>query len=123
MGRNISSQRSILVVADDPAIVGTVGLVFRALAYQIRVATSAEEALTQLAEDPPDVILCDNEMRTVDASQLTRDIRTAEGGARVIVILTGYGPEPQANAADGYVSRPFDPIKVVDLIDAFGRAT
>jgi CheY-like chemotaxis protein len=123
MGRNISPQRSILVVADDPAIVGTVGLVFRALAYDIRVATSAEEALARVEEDAPDVILCDNEMRSVDASRLTRDIRTIEGGVRVIVILTGYGPEPQANAADGFVSRPFDPIKVVDLIEAFGSST
>lgn len=115
--RSISSQRSILVVTDDPAIVGTVGLVFRALGFETRIATNDDEVLTLVAKERPTVVLCDAEMNGVDAPRLTRQIRTVEGGERIIVILCGYGPEPAANAADGFVPRPFDPIKVVDLIE------
>jgi hypothetical protein len=35
----------------------------------------------------------------------------------VIVILIGDGAEPPGNAADAYLHQPFDPIKVVDLIE------
>ena len=118
--RSISPQRSILVVTDDPVIVGTVGLVFRALGYDTRVATSDDDVLALVAGERPTVVLCDVEFNGVDACQLTRQIRTVEGGERVLVILTGYGTEPPANAADGFVPRPFDPIKVVDLIETLG---
>jgi hypothetical protein len=52
-----------------------------------------------------------------DVSKLSRDIRAIKGGDQVVVILTGYGAEPTGNAADGFVSRPFDPVKVLDLIE------
>jgi CheY-like chemotaxis protein len=118
--RRIPPARSILVVTDDPVIVGTVGLVFRALGYEIRVASRDEDVLALMREESPGVVLCDAEMRTLDAARLTREIRTVDGGERTIVILTAYGAEPPANAADGFVPRPFDPIKVVDLIETLG---
>jgi DNA-binding response OmpR family regulator len=112
----------MLVVADEPAIVGPTGLVFRALGYEIRVASNADAALLQLMEDIPEVVLIDAEVAGADVRDLTHDIRAIEGGERVVVIITGYGAEPAGNAADGFVSRPFDPIKVIELIDALGRA-
>jgi CheY-like chemotaxis protein len=111
------------VLAEESAIVGPTGLVFRALGYQIRVATNANYALAALASEFPDVILCDAELHGVDVPQFTRDVRSIQGGDRIIVILTAYGGEPPANAADGFISRPFDPIKVVDLIEALVRST
>jgi CheY-like chemotaxis protein len=109
-----------LVVTEEPAIVGPTGLVFRALGYEIRVASNADLALESVAAAPPNVILCDAELIGADIPQLTRDIRAIDGGDRIVVILVGYGAEPTGNAADGFVSSPFDPIKVVGLMEVLG---
>jgi DNA-binding response OmpR family regulator len=109
----------MLVVADEPAIVGPAGLVFRALGYDIQVAKDAGRALELVADRVPDVALCDAELTGV--SKLTQDLRIVDGGHQIAIILTGYGTEPAGNAADGFVPRPFDPIKVVELIDAATR--
>ena len=109
----------MLVVTDEPAIVGPAGLVFRALGYEIQVARDGPHALELMAKQLPDVALCDAEL--TDVSKLTRDIRAIKGGERIAMILTGYGTEPIGNAADGFLPRPFDPIKVVELIEALAR--
>ena len=97
-----------------------VGLIFRALGYQIRVATRGDEALALLPGERPDVVLCGTDLPGVDGVELTRRIRLTEGGDQIIVILIGDGDEPAGNAADGFVRQPFDPIKVVELIEALG---
>jgi CheY-like chemotaxis protein len=118
--RIVSSQRSILVVAEDPTIVGMVGLVFRALGYRILIARRGGEALARLSDDRPDVVLCSVDLPGLSGAELTRRIRTLEGGDRIVVILIGEGDEPAGNAADGFLRQPFDPMKVVDLIEALG---
>jgi DNA-binding response OmpR family regulator len=123
MDRIIPSQRSILVVADDPTIVGMVGLVFRAVGYRILIAGHGEEALACLSDDRPDVVLASVDLPGVSGAELTRRIRLIQGGDRVVVILIGDGDEPAGNAADGFVRQPFDPINVVDLIEALASGS
>jgi CheY-like chemotaxis protein len=123
MDRIIPSQRSILVVADEPTIVGMVGLVFRAVGYRILIAGRGEEALACLSDDRPDVVLASVDLPGVSGAELTRRIRLTEGGDRIIVILIGDGDEPAGNAADGFVRQPFDPMKVIELIEAVGNGS
>lgn len=123
MDRIVPAQRSILVVADDPTIVGMIGLVFRAVGYRILIAGRGEEALTRLSDDRPDVVLASVDLPGVSGADLSRRIRLTEGGDRVVVILIGDGDEPAGNAADGFVRQPFDPVKVIELIEALGSGS
>ncbi|HLX37435.1 MAG TPA: response regulator, partial [Candidatus Binataceae bacterium] len=83
--------------------------------YQIRTASSAEEALAMLETFSPRLILMDLQLPGIDGLELVRRLK-ADPVRRdiVMVALTAYAmkaDEAQAFAAgcDGYITKPIDP--------------
>src|SRR5699024_1595089 len=70
--------RSILVVEDEPAISGFVrrGLIFEG--FDVHVADNGNDALAQLRDNPPDLVVLDLMLPGIDGIQITHRIRTAE---------------------------------------------
>lgn len=77
----------ILVVDDEPGTVEVLSMVLTDAGYRATGASDGAEALASMAVDPPDVVLLDLVMPSMDGSRvhhaMTRDVRLA----RVPVVL------------------------------------
>jgi len=102
-------QRSVLVV-DDALIVRELqrGILERA-GFAVRVATDGQHALTQLAEERPDLVVTDIEMPRMDGFELTEAIRAHPTLANIpVLIVSSRSSEADRQrgldaGADGYI--------------------
>jgi two-component system KDP operon response regulator KdpE len=100
----------ILVVDDEPNIIGTVTTLLRARGYEPFSAMSGRAALTVAERDKPDLIVLDLGLPDIDGVEVCRQIRTASNVP--ILVLSARGAEgDKVNAldagADDYVTKPF----------------
>ncbi len=105
-------RTSVLVVEDEAAqralIVGILGRE----GYRVRESGDVDQALAALAEEVPDVILCDWRMPGRDGGELLREVRERRLGCG-FVVMTAYGSishavEAVRLGADDYLSKPFE---------------
>jgi two-component system, cell cycle response regulator DivK len=119
----------VLVVDDNPANLKLVRVVLSLDGYDVRTATSADEALDVLRTFRPRLILMDIQLPGMDGLELTRRLK-ADPATRdtVILALTAYamkGDEEKARAAgcDGYVPKPIDTRKLPGLVADYLKAS
>jgi two-component system response regulator MprA len=77
----------ILVVDDDPRITGLLRRILAYEGYSVSIATSGDEALTRTLEHPPDLIVLDILLPTLNGLEVTRRLRAA-GDHVPILMLT-----------------------------------
>ena len=100
----------ILVVDDEPAMVGAVSALVGSAGHQVVTAYDGDTALRRLAEESPDLVLLDLAMPGRDGVDV---VRVARRTTEVpIIILTGEADElAKVEAldagADDYVTKPF----------------
>jgi PAS domain S-box-containing protein len=105
---------SLLLVEDNADSRETMREVLELLGYEVREATSAEEALGLLAEWRPDAILSDIGLPGTDGCELIRRVRQMPEQAGVVAVaITGYGTSEDREAAltagfDLHVAKPLD---------------
>ena len=107
-------QRLLLVVDDDEATRMLLTELFNAHGYAVVLAENGEQALKQLLDYAPDLVVLDLQMPVMDgwrfrAEQLLSNVRVA---AVPVVILTGTenaAKSARALRAAGFVEKPFEP--------------
>jgi two-component system KDP operon response regulator KdpE len=100
----------ILVVDDEPNILGTLAPLLRTRGYEVVTATTGNAAREAIARDRPDLIVLDLGLPDVDGVELCREIR--ETHSVPIVVLSARGGESDKVraldvGADDYVTKPF----------------
>lgn len=100
----------ILVVDDEPNILGTVTTLLRARGYQVFSAMTGRAALESLERDKPDLIVLDLGLPDIDGIEVTRHVREASNIP--ILVLSARGAEGDKVSAldvgaDDYVTKPF----------------
>ena len=104
----------ILVVEDNEANQLLFSAVLQLDGYEVRLAGSAPEALEQMRDRVPDLILMDVQLPGQDGLSFTRQLKANPATAAIpIVALTAHamsGDRAIAMAAGcaGYVSKPID---------------
>jgi len=81
--------RRVLLVDDDPGVLGSLTQALTHLGVEPRTAASAEEALASLAENPPDLILSDIRMPGLDGIELLKLVR-ARAPSVDVVLMTAF---------------------------------
>jgi DNA-binding NtrC family response regulator len=110
----------LLVVDDDPGILGIVERFTRQLGMEVVFRTSGREALDCLAEVQPDVALIDLQMPGVGGIDVLRAIRAADPRCQAI-LMTGNASldtaieAVKAGALD-YLTKPFDMARLQGLL-------
>lgn len=100
----------ILVVDDDRQITRMLRTSLQASGYEVSVAQSGSEALTQFQKEKPDLIITDIAMPEMDGVELTETIRRA---SQVPIIVLSVRDSEQMKiaaldeGADDYVTKPF----------------
>ncbi|AOE86553.1 response regulator [Pseudomonas sp. TCU-HL1] len=107
---------SVLIVDDDPLIRELLQSYLAQEGYQVRCASTAEQAEAALAESPVDLVMLDIRLPGKDGLTLTRELRVrSEVG---IILITGRNDEVDRIVglecgADDYVVKPLNPRELV----------
>ncbi len=109
----------ILVVDDDPDIARFVEINMRLEGFEVSIARDGEEALAQIHEDPPDLVLLDVMMPRIDGVEVCRRLRADPATSHLAVImLTAKSLSADkvvglTAGADDYLIKPFDTLELV----------
>ncbi len=113
----------VLIVDDEPNIVLSLEFLLRQRGYEVAVARSGEEALAQVDENPPALVLLDVMLPGIDGFEVCRQLRErAGGGVLKIVLLTARGRDAERvrgleEGADVYVTKPFSTRELMATVD------
>jgi DNA-binding NtrC family response regulator len=102
----------ILVVDDDPTMLGLIEMLLKSQGWNVESAGGAQAALDKVdgARTPPSVLVCDVIMDGTDGLELTRELRNRVQGLRAIVVSAhmnefAYWPEDLNDCR--FLSKPF----------------
>lgn len=116
-------SRRVLVVDDDEAVREVLRTGLEVLAgWKVEVASGGAEAIALCRSDPPDAILLDVMMPTMDGpttfAQLQEDPRTRS--VPVILLTAKVQPAERRRYEDlavaGMLAKPFDPLVLPDQV-------
>lgn len=123
---NYQQKQKILIVDDDPLNVEIVEEILGDL-YDFRSAFSGDEALDEIADFLPDLVLLDIMMPGIDGYEVCRRIRNNEKLSLTKVILVSAKQmlrdrlDGYRAGADDYISKPFEPEELMAKIKIFLR--
>lgn len=100
----------ILIVDDEPNIIGTVAPLLRTQGYEVLSAMSGRAAIEVVERDKPDLIVLDLGLPDIDGVEVCRQVRAISGAQ--ILVLSARGAEGDKvraldTGADDYVTKPF----------------
>lgn len=116
-------SKRLLVVDDEPNLLRAVAACLKTGGYEVSTARSGREALMQLAETVPDLVVSDVRMPGMDGYQLARQLRGSPRTALVpIVFLTAKDEitdriEGFRAGVDAYLTKPFEPDELIAVVD------
>src|SRR6266496_2573140 len=117
-------MRRVLVVDDEPHIRAVLRGYLEADGFAVSEAADGEEAVRQVRQDAPDLVLLDVMLPGIDGIEALRQVRTFSGIYVIVVTarteevgkLVGLGV-----GADDYVTKPFSPREVAARVKAVLR--
>jgi two-component system KDP operon response regulator KdpE len=120
------SKKHILVVDDEPRMVRFIRLNLEADGYWVSEAYNGLEALQQVRENLPDLVVLDVSMPELDGFETLKEIRKISDVP--VIMLTVRGEEVDRVrgldlGADDYVTKPFSPRELASRIKAVLRRT
>src|SRR6478609_270261 len=116
----------VLVVDDQPPNVRLLQAILTPRGYDVRTASSGEEALATLEKDDMDLVLLDIVMPGMDGYQVCREIRERPGTAYLpVVMVTASGDEQKIKAleagADDFITKPVDKNEMLARVASLAR--
>ena len=114
----------VLVVDDDPVILDLLRINFEIEGFEVLSATDGEEGLAKARDEAPDLVLCDIMMPRLDGIGLVTRLRDDPRTAPLpVVLLSAKAQKVEvdrglAAGADDYVTKPFDPLELLDRVNA-----
>ncbi|AXT52277.1 sigma-54-dependent Fis family transcriptional regulator [Aquimarina sp. BL5] len=111
----------LLIVEDDVAFCTMLKTFLQKKGYEVSTSFSGNEAILQIQEHTFDIVLTDVRLPDRDGITLLDDIRVKNPKTQV-VIMTGYAEINMAvnaikQGAFDYVSKPFNPDKILQIIE------
>ena len=114
--------KSVLIADDEPNIILSLKFIMEQAGYDVRVARDGDDALAQMAQHPPDLVLLDVMMPKLTGYDVCQAIRANPdyAGTRIIMV-TAKGREAErekglALGADDYVTKPFSTRDVLQQV-------
>jgi DNA-binding response OmpR family regulator len=117
----------VLAVDDDPVILRLIEVNLSLEGFEVAIAAGGDDALAKAREVLPDVILLDVMMPGVTGWDVARRLKDdAATTATPLVFLSARAQEEdrrkgQELGVAAYVSKPFDPVELVDTIRRVAR--
>ena len=101
----------ILVVDDDPAVSGALQRALRLEGYEVTLAGDGPKALEEVAIRPPDAVILDIGLPTIDGLDVCRRMRAAGDDTPVLMLTARDAIDDRVHGldagADDYLVKPF----------------
>jgi len=116
-------QAQVLVVEDDTVLRQALGDTLDIAGYNTRTVSSGEEAISELHQFKPDIIVSDVHMDGMDGHDLLSNVQ-GKHPQIPFLLMTAFGNVNDAvkamrSGAIDYVEKPFPPEKLVSLVSRY----
>ena len=117
--------KKILIVDDEPNILLSLEFIIKNAGFDIKTAKDGEEALDQIREWSPNLVLLDVNMPKLDGFEVCQIVRDNSAyDSLKIIMLTAKGRQVErekglALGADDYISKPFSNQEIVEKVTSF----
>ncbi len=120
----IDAPLRILVIDDEPAMVGAVAALVGSVGHRVSAAYDGVEGLRHYDDERPDLVILDLAMPGMDGLSVCTELR--QRGSTPIIVLSGEGQEAAKvealdAGADDYVTKPFGKGELLARIRAVTR--
>ena len=120
----MSRALRILVIDDEPAMVGAVAALVGSEGHRVSAAYDGVEGLRHYDDERPDLVILDLAMPGLDGLSVCSELR--QRGTTPIIVLSGEGQEAAKvealdAGADDYVTKPFGKSELLARIRAVTR--
>ena len=119
---------TVLVIDDDPVILKLLRVNFELEGFTVITANDGREGVERAKTDRPDVVISDIMMPTMNGLELVSTLRSDPATADLPVLLLSAKAQMVdvqrgfELGADDYVTKPFDPIELIDKVTALAAA-
>jgi excisionase family DNA binding protein len=124
-GSRARGDAVVLVVDDDPRLREFIRVNLEFDGMQVREASSAEEGLAALDEDPPDLVMLDVTLPGIDGWEMLSRVREKHGIDTLPVIMfsgkVDDGDGAEERGATAFIGKPLDPLSLVEQAKALLR--
>ncbi len=124
----MESLPTVMVVDDSLTVRKITSRLLMREGYQVILAKDGVDALEQLIDVMPDVILSDIEMPRMDGFDLVRNIRADERlRALPVIMITSRTADKHRNyaleiGANHYLGKPYDEVELLSLVEGYTKA-
>ncbi|HVF20807.1 MAG TPA: response regulator [Mycobacteriales bacterium] len=115
---------TVLVVDDDPVIQKLLQVNFEMEGYDVITAGDGEEGLAKAQAEHPDAVVLDVMMPKMDGLEVARRLKGDDATKAIPIILLSAKAQQadvqagQATGADEYLTKPFDPLELLQRVGA-----
>lgn len=126
-GVDLQTLPTVMVVDDSLTVRRVTQRLLSREGYQVVLAKDGVDALEQLQDYPPDVMLVDIEMPRMDGFDLTRNVRNDDRYRHIpIIMITSRTAEKHRRHAadlgvDAYLGKPYQEDELLDLLATYVR--
>ena len=117
----MEEQRTILVVDDEPEVSSVLESALDAREYRIRSVSKWTEAIAEIHETPPDIVLLDLYLPTVQGEALLEFIKDQNLNFPVVIVSSEIDPGKMQQlgqlGASGFVRKPFEEDDLVVVVE------
>ena len=117
-------MQTVLVIEDEAPLRANLVRILSAEGYRVVAAADGDEGIRRLAEERPDLVICDILMPRVDGFGVLAALRSRPGSAAVPFIFLSASADKDdfarglKSGANEYVTKPF---KIANLLAAIRR--
>jgi DNA-binding response OmpR family regulator len=115
---------TVLLVEDDPVILRLLEVNFELEGFGVILAHDGAEGIALAASERPDLVISDIMMPNVSGLELVLALKADDATAAIpIILLSAKAQSADVKAgmeagADDYVTKPFEPLDLVDRVNA-----
>lgn len=119
MLKNTKSQKNILVIEDNHAILDVITLILQSEAYKVAGLNKSADMMAHIDEFEPDLMILDIMLPDGDGRELLTQLRTNPKTASIPVLMisakyTAQNIQHGPYKPNGFLAKPFD---IDDLLD------
>lgn len=113
----------VLAVDDDPVIQRLLQVNLEMEGFEVELASDGADALRKMRASTPDLVLLDVMMPEIDGWGVCAEMKEDPELADVpVIFLSARAQDADVErgtdlGADAYITKPFDPIDLVDLVE------
>jgi DNA-binding response OmpR family regulator len=112
-----NTQKRVLIVDDEKAILRVFQIKLRISGFDVITAPGGQEALDLVTSESPDIMLLDVVMPGIDGFEVLKKLRTYS--ALPVIVFSAWAENIQkalSLGANDFISKPFNPDQLVEKI-------